>query len=1430
MNHILRSLFFFFLLTVTCQARGPLHSGHYSTCSPVCIDTIPSEIPVPVGYRPPSKSAVRLEKAMLLFPGDRSPRQVTLEIRDGRVFWNGDIVLFREETYEQLKLEKGNMISYTSMRWPNGVIPYTIEPGHSSVSQINNAINHVNANSNICMVPRTSETNYVEFVDNEPACWSYIGMIGGKQEINVDACGIGATIHEICHAAGMWHEQSRNDRDTYVTILFDNIEAGKEGNFEVGGAGITSVGVYDYASIMHYGTHYFSKNGSPTIQVKSPPAPAGTVIGQRSTLSTGDIASLNTMYTTRNCGGAAFLAVSPTSMSVGNAAQSQTFSVTSNIDWTVTESLSWVTVSPASGSNNGTVTVTFTENTSTSSRSGTITVSGSGVSSQTISVAQSGMPVPCSVPANLALLGKDYSWFAAGWNAVSGATAYSWRYKRTVDASWVTNDSWSATNVLSALRTPCTPYVFQVRAVCGSSFSDWSPELSFTTDGCGDPYCYSYGIAFGDWIKRVDFSNISGASESDYGYTNFTSTVAAVNKGQSYPITLVSGNNSGSQGSTYYWSVWIDFNQDNDFNDAGENVLSQSASKSTSSGTGYVGNIAIPADAASGVTRMRVAMSLNAGETPCATSSNYRDVEDYGINISVPAASLAVSPASLSFVAAGETKSSSITSNVSWSVSESLSWVSVTPASGTNNGTINIQADQNTGTSARSGTVTVSGTGVTAQTIAVSQAGAAAFLTALPTTLDFVSGGGGQNVSISSNISWTASESLSWLTLSTTSGSGNATLTLTVVANTSTSARSGTVTLSGTGVSPVTITVNQAGAAAFLNISPDTLKFGPRLDSQLVQVISNANWTVIDTVEWISLSSSGGQGNRSLAVRVLANGSIVRRNAQIVFWTDNLMRILPVVQEAPDTSLPDTWAINPSSRIHTLILPATLVSDLSGKAIQPGDRIGVFFKRQGLEICAGEVLWTGVNTSFSVYGDNPATTFKEGLAEGERFILKIWQAREKISWHAKATFELPVQGSGINAVDQFRSGGVSKLTAFRAFRMETLSIPLKKGWNTISSYILPEEIHLDTLLFPYFGWIETVRDGFGKTLIANTGVNTIGSWKIEEGYRVRANEDGIFKIEGEAVRPEITPIPIRPGWQIVPFFSRVPQNPEQAFESLAGKIDMVKDNVGRIYLPALSINTIGKLQPTQGYQIRARTSGELRYPAAWMAFVGGQPYGDFTALEDKGMGYFQMPASFNTGVNATLIITASAIEGLLEPGDEVGILSERNILCGAARFNGNHLAIAVWGDDVSVPGLQGMRPGEHYKIQVWKHLERKAYTAEWVSFAAGNNIYQENDLEIVERLALGRAPLSAAGIIPALQVFPNPGDGFFTILTGKDLAGISTLRLYDLSGKVVFVQKFENWAAGTRQTIGVPGIPAGIYVMQLTGQEGVWTEKVEVLK
>ena len=83
------------------------------------------------------------------------------------------------------------------------------------------------------------------------------------------------------------------------------------------------------------------------------------------------------------------LNVSTTSLALGSGATSGTFSITSNVAWTVTDDQSWVTVTPTSGSNNATVTVNATANTATTSRTGTATVSGGGLT-RTVSVTQAG--------------------------------------------------------------------------------------------------------------------------------------------------------------------------------------------------------------------------------------------------------------------------------------------------------------------------------------------------------------------------------------------------------------------------------------------------------------------------------------------------------------------------------------------------------------------------------------------------------------------------------------------------------------------------------------------------------------------------------------------------------------------------------------------------------------------------------------------------------------------------------------------------------------------------------------------------------------------------------------------------------------------------------------------------------------------------------
>ncbi|WP_223635776.1 M12 family metallopeptidase [Corallococcus sp. EGB] len=240
-------------------------------------------------------------------------REVKYEAVNGLAIFEGDIVLGTVEDVERespkVKAQAANRVSAESIqvtgsskRWPNGVVPYVHVYGSLDDNYVvNDAIRHWQRKTGLRFVPISastpSSTDHVYFVKGQ-GCTSAVGRQGGRQFITLEgACGLGAVIHELGHAIGFWHEQSREDRNDFIDILWDNIESGKEHNFEQQISNGDDFGAYDFGSIMHYGTTAFGRpdpvTGAPmqTIRTKG-----GQSIGQRSGLSTGDVASAASMY------------------------------------------------------------------------------------------------------------------------------------------------------------------------------------------------------------------------------------------------------------------------------------------------------------------------------------------------------------------------------------------------------------------------------------------------------------------------------------------------------------------------------------------------------------------------------------------------------------------------------------------------------------------------------------------------------------------------------------------------------------------------------------------------------------------------------------------------------------------------------------------------------------------------------------------------------------------------------------------------------------------------------------------------------------------------------------------------------------------------------------------------------------------------------
>ncbi|MES2812271.1 MAG: M4 family metallopeptidase [Bacteroidota bacterium] len=272
--------------------------------------------------------------------------------------------------------------------------------------------------------------------------------------------------------------------------------------------------------------------------------------------------------------------------------------------------------------------------------------------------AGSGDTVAPSTPTNLAASGTTSSSTNLSWTGSTdnvAVTGYNIYNGATLLGS-VTGTTYTATGL-----TASTAYTFTVKAKdAAGNLSAASNVVNVTTLAVVATYCASQGGSVADeLIGRVQIGTINNASTGGTGYTDFTSISTNLTKGAATTITVTPTWTGSAYAEGY--AVFIDYNNDKDFADAGELVWSKAAATTTPAS----GSFTVPTTAITGATRLRVSMKYNGIPTACE-AFQYGQVEDYTVNLTAGTADTTAPTAPASLTASGTTSSST---NLSWTAS-----------------------------------------------------------------------------------------------------------------------------------------------------------------------------------------------------------------------------------------------------------------------------------------------------------------------------------------------------------------------------------------------------------------------------------------------------------------------------------------------------------------------------------------------------------------------------------------------------------------------------------------------------------------------------------------------------------------------------------------------------------------------------------------
>jgi 1,4-alpha-glucan branching enzyme len=156
------------------------------------------------------------------------------------------------------------------------------------------------------------------------------------------------------------------------------------------------------------------------------------------------------------------------------------------------------------------------------------------------------------------------------------------------------------------------------------------------------------------------------------------------------------------------------------------------------------------------------------------------------------------------------------------------------------------------------------------------------------------------------------------------------------------------------------------------------------------------------------------------------------------------------------------------------------------------------------------------------------------------------------------------------------------------------SIALKAGWNSLSSYVMPSETDIATLLSDIYPELIIIQS-LTEVYYPAENLNTIGTWDSQSAYTIKLSQDVTLTIAGTPENNKT--LQLSAGWNMIPVIGNEPVDSETLFAPVTTDLIVVKGIAStEVFWPEYSINSLGNLLPGKAYFVKMLNPGTITFP------------------------------------------------------------------------------------------------------------------------------------------------------------------------------------------------------------------------------------------